>query len=403
MSHKFTVVIPTRDRANTLKFSIKSVLRQDYDNLTVIVSDNASEDETREVVASFNDPRLKYVNPGNRVSMARHFEFALAHVCDGYVISIGDDDGLAVDAIRSANEIVESEGTLAITSSRAQYDWEGMQNNRDNQLIFPLKTGIERRSSSKYLDRVLNGNLAYQEIPIAYHGFIAASELEKLRRAQGRLFLSNQLDMFSALALAHLIPEYVHSWSPLVINGTSNRSNGASHFGQTKNTTEKIYWDKENDLQPLPPFEFIPSIKVLLAEAYMQLQKSNTVQPIVTFRLSGMLTQAYAEQLNLAQPLVAEKIASIAAHWRISLTRSSPTVTFQRIALLLARLYRLCQLSVWKTSGLVDCKKFGIHDVAEAAQLMHYLLVLRQESRLPSRVNLVLNRLGITGSVSAKP
>jgi hypothetical protein len=399
MKHKFTVVIPTRDRASTLYFSIKSVLRQDYDNLIVLVSDNVSTDETRATVNSFDDPRLKYINPGSRISMARHFEFALAHVEDGYVISIGDDDGLAVDAIKVANEIVESERPLAITSTRAQYDWDGMQNNRDNQLIFPLSNGIERRETKKYLNKVLNGNLPYQEIPIAYHGFVAASKLSRLRETQGRVFLSNQLDMYSALALAHLVPEYVHSRTPLIINGTSSRSNGASHFGLTKNTTEKANWDKENDLQPLPPFEFLPSIKVLLAEAYMQLERSGTIEPMIDFQLKKMLTQAYAEQLNMSHRPIAEKIANIASHWDISLTEMSPGVMVQRVELIARRLYQLCRMSIFSISGLIDCKKFGVSDIAGAAQLMHYLLVLRSESKLANRASLSLKRLGIRTSV----
>jgi hypothetical protein len=395
MKNKFTVVIPTRDRAATLHFSIKSALRQDYDNLTVIVSDNASTDETRAVIAAFDDSRLKYINPGSRMSMAKHFEFALAHVDDGYVISIGDDDGLAVNAIATANDIIESENTLAITSARAQYDWDGMNNQRDNQLMFSLETGIERRNTREYLNRVLNGSLAYQEIPIAYHGFIAASELSKLRATQGKIFLSNQLDMYSALALAHLVPEYVYCRAPLVINGTSTRSNGASHFGHTKSTAEKSNWEKENDLLPLPPFEFLPSIKLLLAEAYMQLEQSKTTRPIVPFNLKRMLAEAYAEQLNMSHLDVAEKIARIASHWGFTLNKGSAEVTIIRAQLMLRRLYHLGLKSTVKSSSLIDCKKFGVNDIAAAAQLMDYLLVFHSESKLRNKVKLNLSRLGV--------
>ena len=395
MKHKFTVVIPTRDRARTLNFSIKSVIRQDYDNLTILVSDNASTDETREVVSSFNDSRLKYINPGSRMSMARHFEFALAQVEDGYVISIGDDDGLAVNSIASANEIVVSENAMAITSERAQYDWDGMNNNRDNQLMFSLNTGIERRNTRKYLNRVLNGGLAYQEIPIAYHGFVAASELSKLRATQGKVFLSNQLDMYSALALAHVVPEYIHSRAPMVINGTSSRSNGASHFGLTTNKTEKVNWEKENDLPPLPPFEFLPSIKLLLAEAYMQLKQSNTAEPIVVFNLRKMLVESYAEQLNLSHPDVAEKIARIASHWGITLTRYAAEVTVCRGGLMWRRLRHLSLKALTRKSGLIDCGKFGVNDIAAAAQLMEYLRVFNSESMIRNRAKLFLMRLGI--------
>ena len=59
---KFSVIIPTRERSDTLQSSLKTCVGQDYDNLEIIVSDNFSTDNTREVVESFDDPRIRYIN-----------------------------------------------------------------------------------------------------------------------------------------------------------------------------------------------------------------------------------------------------------------------------------------------------------------------------------------------------
>jgi cellulose synthase/poly-beta-1,6-N-acetylglucosamine synthase-like glycosyltransferase len=64
---KFNVIIPTRERMDTLRHCLRTVVAQDYDPLNIIVSDNFSQDGTREVVAEFNDPRITYVNTGRRV------------------------------------------------------------------------------------------------------------------------------------------------------------------------------------------------------------------------------------------------------------------------------------------------------------------------------------------------
>ena len=61
---KFSVIIPTRERSDTLQSSLKTCVGQDYDNLEIIVSDNFSTDNTREVVESFDDPRIRYINTG---------------------------------------------------------------------------------------------------------------------------------------------------------------------------------------------------------------------------------------------------------------------------------------------------------------------------------------------------
>ena len=47
---KFTVVVPTRERCETLGATLQSCLDQDHPDLEVIVSDNASLDDTRAVV-----------------------------------------------------------------------------------------------------------------------------------------------------------------------------------------------------------------------------------------------------------------------------------------------------------------------------------------------------------------
>ena len=79
----FTILIPTMDRAATVVDTIRTCLSQEDENLRIIVSDNASTDDTMEVVRSFSDARLSYINPGRRLGMSEHWEFALAYVPDG--------------------------------------------------------------------------------------------------------------------------------------------------------------------------------------------------------------------------------------------------------------------------------------------------------------------------------
>lgn len=56
-----SVVLPTYNRAETLKRSIQSVLSQSFADFELIIVDDASRDESAEVVASFDDSRIKYV------------------------------------------------------------------------------------------------------------------------------------------------------------------------------------------------------------------------------------------------------------------------------------------------------------------------------------------------------
>ena len=55
-----SVIVTTFRRPERLKKVIKSVLSQSYTDFELIIIDDHSQDETRDVVAAFNDPRIKY-------------------------------------------------------------------------------------------------------------------------------------------------------------------------------------------------------------------------------------------------------------------------------------------------------------------------------------------------------
>ena len=60
-----SVVIPSYNRASVLEASVRSVLNQSYRNLELIVVDDGSKDNTREVLEAIGDERVRYVYQDN--------------------------------------------------------------------------------------------------------------------------------------------------------------------------------------------------------------------------------------------------------------------------------------------------------------------------------------------------
>ncbi|WP_163436656.1 glycosyltransferase family A protein [Fibrobacter succinogenes] len=60
-----SIVLPSFNRARILPKAVESILRQTYKDFELIIVDDGSSDNTREVVKSFNDDRIVYVHQEN--------------------------------------------------------------------------------------------------------------------------------------------------------------------------------------------------------------------------------------------------------------------------------------------------------------------------------------------------
>ena len=59
--HKVSIIVPTYNRAKTLGRAIESILKQTYTDYEIIIVDDASTDNTREVVEQIEDERIRYI------------------------------------------------------------------------------------------------------------------------------------------------------------------------------------------------------------------------------------------------------------------------------------------------------------------------------------------------------
>jgi glycosyltransferase involved in cell wall biosynthesis len=91
-----TTVIPTYQRPGMLQRAIRSVLDQTYPDFKICVYDNASDDETGEVVSAMasRDSRIHYYRHPVNIGAQDNFIFGLSQVETPLVHLISDDDFL---------------------------------------------------------------------------------------------------------------------------------------------------------------------------------------------------------------------------------------------------------------------------------------------------------------------
>jgi cellulose synthase/poly-beta-1,6-N-acetylglucosamine synthase-like glycosyltransferase len=96
IASRITTIIPTYRRPMLLRRAVESALVQDGVSLTVCVFDNASGDETGEVISSMaaHDARLQYYCHEQNIGAAANFEFGLHSVTTPFFSILSDDDYL---------------------------------------------------------------------------------------------------------------------------------------------------------------------------------------------------------------------------------------------------------------------------------------------------------------------
>lgn len=99
-----TTIIPTYRRPKLLRRAIKSVLSQTYPRFQVCVYDNASGDETAEVVAELakKDTRVKYHCHSENIGALANFNYGMERVNTPFFSFLSDDDILLPEFYESA-------------------------------------------------------------------------------------------------------------------------------------------------------------------------------------------------------------------------------------------------------------------------------------------------------------
>ena len=124
---KFSVLIPTRNRLELLRYAVATVQKQDYADWEIIVSDNASDEDVGGFVRGLADPRVKVFRSERFVPVTDNWNLALSHASGDYVLMLGDDDCVLKGYFRRSRELLAqfAEPDLVCTDA-FQYAYPGV-------------------------------------------------------------------------------------------------------------------------------------------------------------------------------------------------------------------------------------------------------------------------------------
>ena len=280
MKHpRFSIVIPTRERAETLHYTLLSCLDQDFEDYEIIVHDNCSSSETRATVERHQSTRIRYYRSETPLAMTDSWERALSFATGEYVSIIGDDDALLVHGLKTLDQFLTKHQAPLVRWNRASYHWPSHPYPaKRNSLKIPLGNRGYWMPSREIIKRVANFELPFQTLPMLYNSAVHRDLIEEMRRTHGRMFFSPVPDVASGYALAYLAGRYLSLDTPFTIGGTSGKSGGLAVSTQLIKDDKSEIADEFEDLNrragllPHPKLPNIYLVPEIIADPYYHIK-----------------------------------------------------------------------------------------------------------------------------------
>ncbi|MGI9179355.1 MAG: glycosyltransferase family 2 protein [Longimicrobiaceae bacterium] len=151
---RVSVGLPTFNRVESLRTAIESVLAQDYPDLELVISDNASTDGTQQLCEAFarSDRRVRYFRqPQNRGATA-NFQEVLDRARGEFFMWLADDDWIDPSYISTCTRVLLRDPASVLAAGRVGYYEGARQLSEEPPLL--LDSDNPRERVFRYFRRV---------------------------------------------------------------------------------------------------------------------------------------------------------------------------------------------------------------------------------------------------------
>lgn len=210
---RVSIIIPTFNRFSFLVEAIGSALAQDYPDLEIVISDNASTDFTPEVARYFSkDPRVKYFRNPENIGMVKNWHKAVFEYATGeWFLILSDDDILTNPAfISQAVQLIKFSKEMVIVYSNSYIFDEGLNTLTKLKLPFhSIEDGnlvFSKRGTVQPQDFVLCNILFNKKLSADCGAFLNANNLSCDTELFLRLCLRGKVgvvDQYSSIYRVH--------------------------------------------------------------------------------------------------------------------------------------------------------------------------------------------------------
>jgi len=236
---KFSVLIPTRNRLEYLRYAVESVMRQDYADWEIIISDNDSEEDIVGYVHTLEDPRIKYFRTDRFIPVTDNWNAALSKSSGDFVIMLGDDDALMSGYFQAIAELMKDyknpdfiyTGSFIYAYPRVMPDFpKGNLHRVSNSLFDSAKPyWLGHKRAAKLVRGAMNFRMLY---PFNMQHSAINRNFINLLRDKGEFFQSPYPDFYATNVMFLKAKQILIDPRPLVTIGVTAKSYGNFHFNK---------------------------------------------------------------------------------------------------------------------------------------------------------------------------
>ncbi len=234
----FSIVIPVRNSADTLRHTLETCLAlEEAGSFEIVVSDNsdAGNDAVKTLCEELAAPQIRYIRTPFVLELSKSFEYAILHARGAFIIPLGADDGIYPWALRYLKKALEEYPSMdCIVWDRDFYTWPGFYEEGTQALTVGLydkeqpiyEKWLLRRELPFWMERM--GTVLYN-LPLLYinSGFRRSYMIWLLEKT-GRLWDGPSQDMYMAAVQLFLREDILHIRCSLTMAGQSGHSTGAA-------------------------------------------------------------------------------------------------------------------------------------------------------------------------------
>jgi glycosyltransferase involved in cell wall biosynthesis len=246
-----SIGLPVRNAGQDLVHVVGSVLNQDHGDVELVISDNASTDDTEEVCRELarSDERIRYHRQAENVGLFNNFVTAIGLAKGEYFRWIGDDDRLEPTYVSRCLATFAADPRLLLVTTQVAYS------GADGQKRTAVYTGTELGSDDpvdRFIEMLRLLNESYLLIDPLY-GMVRRATVAAIPR---RNMLREDEVFATKLALAgpwaHIAEVLAHRhWKAEKIGTVARRLDvpaWQSHFSNTLQAREILLWIRSADL-----------------------------------------------------------------------------------------------------------------------------------------------------------